>query len=72
MEAIKSDTDEFREQTAEKLPLEAEQELYTEFLQRHYEKWLNDHLPVRDGMTPFQAIGTEEGRGKSHRLIKVH
>jgi hypothetical protein len=70
METIKSDTDESREHSADKLPLEVEQALYTEFIQQHYKKWLNDHLPALDGMTPFQAIMTEEGRGKVIGLLK--
>lgn len=70
MEEIESDTDESEEQSVGKLPLEVEQELYTKFIRQHYEKWLNDQLPALDGMTPLQAIGTEEGRGIVTDLLK--
>jgi SEC-C motif/Antitoxin Xre/MbcA/ParS C-terminal toxin-binding domain len=70
MEAIKSHADEPKEQSAGKLPLEVEQELYTEFIKRHYEKWLNDHIPALGGMTPVQAIMTKEGRERVKDLLK--
>jgi hypothetical protein len=70
METLTSDTDEPQERPTDKLPLEVEQELYAEFIQRHYEKWLNDHLPALNGMTPFQAIVTEEGKEKVIDLLK--
>lgn len=70
METIESDTDESQEHSTDKIPLEVEQELYTKFIQQHYDKWLDDQLPALDGMTPIQAIRTEEGREKVIDLLK--
>jgi len=70
MEAMKSATAESKERAADKLPLEVQQELYTEFIMKHYEKWLNEHIPALGGMTPLQAVMTEEGRERVMDLLK--
>jgi Antitoxin Xre/MbcA/ParS C-terminal toxin-binding domain len=71
IEAMKSHIDESKDQPADRLPLEVQQELYTEFIMKHYEKWLNDHIPALDYMTPLQAIMTEEGRERVMDLLKT-
>jgi hypothetical protein len=70
MEAMKS----FKESSPKKpkndLPMEIQQQVYTQFMQKHSEKWLKDKIPALDGRTPMQAVKTEEGRKKVTELLK--
>jgi len=46
----------------EDLPPEIVREVMREYLNRHYRQTLDEAIPVLDGMTPRQAVGTEQGR----------
>jgi len=53
-----------------KLPLEIQQTLYNQFMQKNSEKWLTVKIPVLNGKTPMQAVKTEEGKKKVIDLLK--
>jgi hypothetical protein len=46
---------------SEKLPSETQAYLQ-EYLERHYDAWIDEQLPVLDGKTPRQASQTVSGR----------
>lgn len=54
----------------DEIPPEIKQELYTQFMKRHCEKWLNMKIPALNGKTPFEAVKTEKGRQKVIELLK--
>ncbi|HDH06365.1 MAG TPA: DUF2384 domain-containing protein [Nitrospirae bacterium] len=70
MEAMKSLKERPPNEDVNKIPMEIQQQVYTQFMQKHCEKWLNDNIPALDGWTPVQAIKTEEGRKKVIKLLK--
>lgn len=70
MEAMKSVKDSALEKPKNELPMELQQQVYTQFMQKHCEKWLKDKIPALDGRTPMQAIKTEEGKRKVIDLLK--
>lgn len=70
MEAMKSLKDRPPEKHKNEIPLEIQQQMYTQFMQKHYEKWLNDKIPALDGRTPVQSVKTEEGRRRVIELLK--
>lgn len=69
-DAIKSLKDTSAEKSVNELPMEVQQELYTQFMQKHSEKWLNDKIPALNGKTPFEAVKTEDGKKKVIELLK--
>jgi hypothetical protein len=70
MQAVKSLNDSPQDEQENKIPLEIQQRIYDQFMQKHSEKWLNDKIPALDGKTPMQVIKTEEGRRKVVELLK--
>lgn len=58
------------EDIGSKVPMEIQKKLYTEFMQKHYEKWFTDKLPALNGQTPLEAVKTEEGKLKVIDLLK--
>ncbi|MBI4682271.1 MAG: SEC-C domain-containing protein [Nitrospirae bacterium] len=70
IEAIKELKDSPPDATADDVPLEIRQEIYTKFMQGHSKEWLNKKIPALDGKTPTQAVTTEEGRRKVVELLK--
>ena len=54
------------------LPMELQQRLYAEYMQKHYEGWFHDHIPMLDNKTPLEAIKTEEGKQKVIELLKLY
>ncbi len=59
------------EKTAEvRVPTEDERRVIESLLRNHYERWIDEPLPVLDGKTPRQAAATVEGRAKVEELIK--
>ena len=70
IEAIKLFKEMPPEEHVNKLPMEIQQQVYTQFMQKHSEKWLKEKIPALDGQTPLQAIKTEEGRRKVVELLK--
>lgn len=71
MEAMKSLKASSPEKPVNELPMELQQQLYSQFMQKHSEKWLKDKIPALGGKTPFQAVKTEEGRKKVIELLKL-
>ena len=71
MEAIKSFKESSPETPKNELPMEIQQQLYTEFNQKHCEKWLKEKIPALDGKTPIQAVKTAEGKKKVIELLKM-
>lgn len=70
MEAMKSYKESSPEKPKNELPMEIQQQVYTQFMQKHCEKWLKDKIPALDGRTPMQAVKTEEGKRKVIELLK--
>lgn len=70
MEAMKSLKASPQKLTNE-LPMEIQQQFYTQFMQKHSEKWLNDKIPALGGQTPVRAVKSEEGRKKVIELLKL-
>jgi hypothetical protein len=54
------------------IPIEIQQRLYTQHMQKHYEDWFNDKIPMLDDKTPLEAIKTEEGKQKVIELLKLY
>lgn len=71
MEAMKSLKASSSEKTVNELPMEIQQQFYTQFMQKHCEKWLKNKIPALNGKTPVQAVKTEEGRKKVMELLKL-
>lgn len=55
---------------AERVPVSEEAKIIREVKQRHYENWINEKLPALDGLSPREAIRTDEGRRKVVDLLK--
>ncbi len=70
MEAMKSYKESHTEGPVNELPMEIQQQFYTEFMQKHSEKWLREKIPALNGRTPMQAVKTEEGKRKVIELLK--
>lgn len=70
MEAMKFHKESSNEEPVNELPMEIQQQFYTQFMQKHSEKWLRENIPALDGRTPMQAVKTEEGKGKVMALLK--
>ncbi len=54
----------------EELPMEIQQQFYTQFMMKHSEEWLHEKIPALNGQTPMDAVKTEEGRRKVIELLK--
>lgn len=67
-QAIKSHRE--RPAKPDDIPFELQQEVYTQFMQKHYESWLNDSIPALGGKTPMEAIKTKAGKAKVADLLK--
>ena len=70
MEAVKDSQKEPREKPASEIPMEIQQKLYTEIMDKHNKNWLKKKIPALNGKTPVQAVKTEEGRTKVIELLK--
>ena len=71
MEAMKSFKTTSPEKPTNELPMELQQQFYTQFMQKHNEKWLKDKIPALGGQTPLRAVKTEEGKKKVIELLKL-
>ncbi|MBF0556718.1 MAG: DUF2384 domain-containing protein [Nitrospirae bacterium] len=72
MEAIKAYKEKSPQATEDDLPMDVQQQLYSQFMDNHYEKWFNDRIPALDNKTPVEAIKTEEGKRKVIELLKLY
>lgn len=70
MQAMESLKESSPEKPKNELPMEIQQQVYTQFMQKHSEKWLKDKIPALNGRTPLQAVKTEEGKRKVIELLK--
>ncbi len=72
MEAVKAYKDKPAKPIEKELSLELQQEFYTQYMQKHYEKWFQDRIPALDNKTPVEAIKTEQGKQKVIELLKLY
>lgn len=72
MEAIKAHKDKPARSPENELPMELQQQLYTQYCQKHYEGWFQDKIPMLDDKTPLEAIKTEQGKQKVIELLKLY
>jgi hypothetical protein len=70
MEALKAYKESSAEKPMNELPMEIQQQYYTQFMQKHSEKWLREKIPALDGKTPMQAVKTKGGKNKVIKLLK--
>lgn len=71
MQALKSHEGKPETKDENKIPMEIQQQIYTQFMQKHSEKWLREKIPALGGKTPLQAIKTKEGRKRVVELLKT-
>ena len=55
----------------DKIPHEVQQELYSEFIHKHYNDWLNESIPALDGQTPLETVKKPWGKKKVAELLKM-
>jgi uncharacterized protein YlzI (FlbEa/FlbD family) len=72
MEAMKEHKEKPQKKLENEVPMEIQQQLYTQYMQSHYEKWFQDRIPALDDKTPLEAIKTNEGREKVIELLKLY
>jgi len=70
MQALKAYKEKPERKTENEIPMEIQQQFYTQFMQKHSEKWLKEKIPALNGKTPLQAVKTEEGRKQVVELLK--
>jgi hypothetical protein len=70
IQALKTFKEKPQKQVEDEIPMEIQQQVYTQFMQEHCKKWIKEKIPALDGKTPLQAIKTEEGRRKVIELLK--
>lgn len=58
------------ENPGDKIPIEVQQQIYSQFMQKHCEKWLNEKIPALDGKTPKQAVQSTDGMRRVAELLK--
>lgn len=67
---IESLKDKPEEGKPNEFPFEVEQELYNQFMEKHYRKWLKDKIPALEGKTPKQAMRSKKGKEQVRDLLK--
>ncbi len=72
MEAMRAHEKSSSPPQRDELPIEVQQQVYNQFMQRRYENWFSERIPALEGKTPLEAIGTEEGREKVVELLKLY
>jgi len=45
------------------------QAFFKEYMEKHWNNWLNESIPILDGLTPCQAAKTKDGREKLEALL---
>lgn len=71
MQALKSFKEKPEKKEKSEIPMDVQQQLYTQFMEKHSKKWLKEKIPALNGKTPTQAVKTEEGRRKVAELLKT-
>ncbi|MFZ5452813.1 MAG: SEC-C metal-binding domain-containing protein [Thermodesulfobacteriota bacterium] len=59
------------EEPPAEIPPEIKQALLKEYLDQHYQKWLDAPLPALNGKTPRKAIKTKEGQRLVEHLLRT-
>jgi hypothetical protein len=52
------------------IPFEVEQQIYNEYLDKHYRQWIKDRIPALGDKTPKQAMRSKKGRQQVIELLK--
>ncbi|MBI5641036.1 MAG: SEC-C domain-containing protein [Nitrospirae bacterium] len=69
-EAIKSYKERPGKEPENNIPFDVQQALYTQFMQKHCEKWLTEKIPALNGKTPMQAVKAQDGKRMVIDLLK--
>lgn len=69
-QAVRHMDDAHKQTAGDEIPGEIEQELYDQFMRRHYEKWVDEQIPALNNKTPLEAVKTPAGRKKVIDLLK--
>ncbi len=72
LEAMKSHKEKRPLPPKSEIPMEVQQQLYNQYMQKHYEGWFQDRIPALDNKTPLEAIKTEQGKQKVIELLKLY
>jgi len=72
MQAIKAHREKSPEPVENDAPMEIQQQFYIQCMQKHYEEWFKDRIPVLGNKTPMEAVQTTEGRQKVIDLLKFY
>lgn len=72
MEAIKAQREKPGKKSEDEVPMEIQQQLYTQYMNNHYDKWFHDRIPALGNKTPLEAVKTEEGKHKVIELLKLY
>lgn len=72
MEAIESHKQKKPISSKDDIPMEIQQKIHNQYMQKHYEEWFRDRIPALDNKTPLEAIKTEEGKRKVVELLKLY
>jgi hypothetical protein len=59
------------EEPESEIPPEVKQAILKEYMDQHYQKWLDTPLPALKGEMPRQAIKTAEGRRQVEDLLRI-
>jgi hypothetical protein len=70
MQALKSFEGKPEKKEKNEIPMDVQQQLYIQLMEKHCRKWLKEKIPALDGKTPMQAVKTDEGRIKVAELLK--
>ena len=55
---------------SDSIPPEVEKQLYLDFMDQHYQDWLDEPLPALSGMNPREAVAAKGGRSRVAELIR--
>ena len=56
--------------TPEAFPPEVERGLYLDFMDQHYQGWVDGAVPALDGLSPREAVAAKGGRSRVAELIR--
>lgn len=59
-----------KKESGSEIPFEIKQKIYTKFMQKHCENWLNEEIPALDGKTPVKTVKTKKGKKRVAELLK--
>lgn len=59
-----------KKESGSEIPFEIKQEIYTKFMQKHCENWLNEEIPALDGKAPVKTVKTKKGKKRVAELLK--